>query len=107
MFSFILTSFQKNSVPPDVGDTIPIEYKLLEIRKTKIKILDHMQKILCCHKLKQNTTRKPGGFMQSCVFPCIVKFLVHLLQYLKDTTNIIPQTSTKYVVLYENWVTQI
>ena len=52
-------------------------------------------------------TRKPGGFMQSCVFPCIVKFLVHLLQYLKDTINIIPQTTTKYVVLYENWVTQI
>ena len=45
--------------------------------------------------------------MQSCVFPCIVKFLVHLLQYLKDTINIIPQTTTKYVVLYENWVTQI
>ena len=53
------------------------------------------------------STRKPGGFMQSCVFPCIVKFLVHLLQYLKDTINIIPQTTTKYVVLYENWVTQI
>ena len=45
--------------------------------------------------------------MQSCVFPCIVKFLVHLLQYLKDTINIIPQTTTKYLVLYENWVTQI
>ena len=45
--------------------------------------------------------------MQNCVFPCIVKFLVHLLQYLKDTINIIPQTTTKYVVLYENWVTQI
>ena len=55
----------------------------------------------------QSTTRKPGGFMQSCVFPCIVKFLVHLLQYLKDTINIIPQTTTKYVILYENWVTQI
>ena len=54
-----------------------------------------------------NTTRKPGGFMQSCVFPCIVKFLVHLLQYLKDTINIIPQTTTKYGVLYENWVSQI
>ena len=53
------------------------------------------------------STRKPGGFMQSCVFPCIVKFLVHLLQYLKDTIDIIPQTTTKYVVLYENWVTQI
>ena len=63
----------------------------------------------CNHTFRENpiSTRKPGGFMQSCIFPCIVKFLVHLLQYLKDTINIIPQTTTKYVVLYENWVTQI
>ena len=64
-------------------------------------------RILSCGPVVTLQTRKPGGFMQRCVFPCIVKFLVHLLQYLKDTINIIPQTTTKYVVLYENWVTQI
>ena len=65
------------------------------------------RKCKCWQWCNQQTTRKPGGFMQSCVFPCIVIFLVHLLQNLKDTINIIPQTTTKYVVLYENWVTQI
>ena len=48
--------------------------------------------------------------MQSCFFlvlsymQCI---LVYLLQYLKDTINIIPQTTTRYAVLCENRVTQI
>ena len=48
--------------------------------------------------------------MQSCFFlvlsylQCI---LVYLLQYLKDTINITPQTTTKYAVLCENRVTQI
>ena len=75
----------------DQVDAITAQLKALEQQLTQLRV----------------TTRKPGGFMQSCVFPCIVKFLVHLLQYLKDTINIIPQTTTKYVVLYENWVSQI
>ena len=55
-------------------------------------------------------TRKPGGFMQSCFFLVLSYlqcFLVYLLQYLKDTINIIPQTTTRYAVLCENKVTQI
>ena len=55
-------------------------------------------------------TRKPGGFMQSCFFLVLSYlqcFLVYLLQYLKDTINIIPQTTTRYEVLCENRVTQI
>ena len=34
-------------------------------------------------------------------------FLVYLLQYLKDTINIIPQTTIRYEILCENRVTQI
>ena len=55
-------------------------------------------------------TRKPGGFMQSCFFLVLSYlqcFLVYLLQYLKDTINIIPQSTTRYAVLCENRVTQI
>ena len=62
------------------------------------------------HDLNPSIKRKPCGFMQSCLFlvlsylQCI---LVYLLQYLKDTINIILQTTTKYAVLCENMVTQI
>ena len=77
------------------------------LNKDKMMLVLYTSKTHGHESYPQKITRKPGGFMQSCVFPCIVKFLVHLLQYLKDTINIIPQTTTKYVVLYENWVTQI
>ena len=78
--------------------------RVLQVHQIFPEFCEQHECLPCSQKI---TTRKPGGFMQSCVFPCIVKFLVHLLQYLKDTINIIPQTTTKYVVLYENWVSQI
>ena len=48
--------------------------------------------------------------MQSCFFLVLSYlqcFLVYLLQYLKDTINIIPQTTIRYEILCENRVIQI
>ena len=41
------------------------------------------------------------------VLPYLQCFLVYLLQYLKDTINIIPQTTKRYEILCENRVTPI
>ena len=94
-----------------------LEYEVMQSEKLQNSIDRYCKKICDLKKEgddKQTTlksTRKPGGFMQSCFFFLVLSylqcFLVYLLQYLKDTINIIPQTTKRYAVLCENRVTQI
>ena len=63
--------------------------------------------------IRQQKIKKQESQMASCraVFFLVLSylqcFLVYLLQYLKDTIDIVPQTTTRYEVLCENRVTQI
>ena len=75
------------------------------------------QQVVIYHREKYVTTavkhnNKKARWLHAELFFFLVLsylqcFLVYLLQYLKDTINIIPQTTIRYEILCENRVTQI
>ena len=94
------------TITTQVKDTLDKEYELKfkNLEDQQVREKQGQEEIHKDNLNKKVASCRAVFFLVLSYLQC---FLVYLLQYLKDTINIIPQTTIRYEILCENRVIQI